>query len=116
MAPAGNFSGILVDATGRTLYLSQKDTSTASTCTDDCATSWPPLTTSGEPVAARGTDQGLLGTRVRPDGSTQVLYKGRPLYYFSGDSAPGDTNGQESTAFGAAWYVVDAKGDRVVGS
>ena len=49
----------------------------------------------------------LLGTAAHPEGGTQVTYGGWPLYYFSGDSAPGDVNGQGQ---GDVWYVIDATG------
>ena len=45
---------------------------------------------------------GALTTFARPDGSMQVAYKGAPLYYYAGDSAAGDTNGQ---GVGGNWFV-----------
>jgi len=38
----------------------------------------------------------------RPDGSKQLAYDGWPLYYFSNDVNPGDTNGQ---GVGNVWYA-----------
>ena len=59
---------------------------------------------------------GQLGTTARAgDGGTQVTYHGHPLYYYVGDSEPGDTNGQGLDQFGAKWYVVGAGGDKIVG-
>ena len=55
-----------------------------------------------------GVDESLLGTVDHPDAGTQVTYNGWPLYFFSGDSAPGDTNGQGQ---GGVWYVVDPTGN-----
>ncbi|WP_035844433.1 COG4315 family predicted lipoprotein [Kitasatospora azatica] len=116
VAAAGKFPGILVDSAGWTLYLFEKDTSATSTCTDACAASWPPVTTTDAPTAGSGADQALLSTSVRPDGRTQVVYNGHPLYRFTGDATKGDTSGEGSTAFGAKWFVVDAKGNKVEGS
>ncbi|AUG76365.1 Lipoprotein [Kitasatospora sp. MMS16-BH015] len=113
VANAGGLGPILVDGTGRTLYLSDADTSVKSTCAADCAAAWPAVTTPGPPVAGAGADQGLLGTTPRPDGSLAVLYKGRPLYYFAGDSAPGDVNGQQQEQYDSVWYVSNATGDKV---
>jgi predicted lipoprotein with Yx(FWY)xxD motif len=76
----------LVDATGRSVYLFEADTSTASTCSGACAQTWPPLTTSGAPQAASGVTQSKLGMSMRNDGTNQVTYNGHPLYYFVGDS------------------------------
>ena len=47
---------------------------------------WPPVLTSGPPVAGPGIDQRALGTIVRPDGAHQVTYHGRPLYLASNDA------------------------------
>jgi predicted lipoprotein with Yx(FWY)xxD motif len=44
------------------------------------------------PAAGPGLT-GRLGIIHRSDGSTQVTYNGKPLYFYAGDVAPGDTNG-----------------------
>ena len=51
-----------------------------------CAQYWPPVLTSGRPDAGAGVDQHALGTRMRPDGTQQVTYKGKPLYLFNDDA------------------------------
>lgn len=104
---------ILVDGSGRTLYLFEKDTGTISTCSGACATGWPPLLTSGAPQAGSGVSAALLGTTTRADGKTEVTYHGHPLYYFAGDGKAGDTNGEGVKAFGAEWYVLSAAGNKV---
>jgi len=111
----GSLGKYLVDAQGRTLYLFEKDTGTMSTCSGACASAWPPSTTSGHPKAASGVNAALLRTTNRSDGSTEVTYDGHPLYRFTGDSSPGDTNGQDVTAFGGGWYVVSPAGQKVEG-
>jgi predicted lipoprotein with Yx(FWY)xxD motif len=109
---ASDLGTILTDADGRTLYLFENDTSPESTCYQDCASSWPAFTTSGDPVAGSGIDASLLGTAERTDGTVQVTYNGHPLDYFGGDQAAGDTNGQE---IGDVWYVISPEGDAVEG-
>jgi predicted lipoprotein with Yx(FWY)xxD motif len=104
---------ILVDANGKTLYLFEADTGTQSTCSGACAQAWPPLTTNGSPKAAGSATQSLLGTTTRSDGTTQVTYKGHPLYYFINDTKPGDATGEGSTAFGAGWDVLSPAGDKI---
>ncbi|HXY96828.1 MAG TPA: hypothetical protein VEH00_07615 [Steroidobacteraceae bacterium] len=65
-------------------------------CRGICAAvPWPPVLTSAPPEAGPGVDQDALGTMVRPDGSQQVTYKGRPVYLFYGDTyIPGITGTQ----------------------
>ena len=105
---------ILVDRKGNTLYVFLQDTGDTSTCTGDCAATWPALIAKGEVKAGGGggVDESLLGTSARDDGTTQVTYNGHPLYYFSGDHAPGDTNGQ---GIGDIWFVVSPAGDAIKG-
>ena len=100
---------ILTDADGNTLYLFTPDNQGAPTCNDDCADAWPPL--AGEPLAGSGADGSLVGTISRQDGTTQTTYNGWPLYYFSGDSAAGDTNGQ---GVGDVWFAIDPTGDAIM--
>ena len=112
---SGELGEHLVGPNGHTLYLFEKDTGSTSTCTGACAAAWPPLITTGAPTAGGAADAGLLGTTKRPDGTMEVTYNGHPLYYFSGDAAPGDTAGQEVDAFGAEWYAVAPSGEAVEG-
>ena len=104
---------ILVDGNGKTIYLFEADTNTQSTCSGGCAQAWPPVTTNGAPKAAGGASASLLGTTARSDGTTQVTFGGHPLYSFTGDTKPGDTNGEGSTAFGAGWDVLTPTGEKI---
>jgi predicted lipoprotein with Yx(FWY)xxD motif len=103
---------ILVSSSGRTLYLFEKDKNGKSACAGACAKGWPPLMTTGKPKAGKGVQAKLLGTTRRASG-TQVTYDGHPLYMFAGDKKAGQTNGEGSTAFGAAWYVLAPNGHRI---
>ncbi|WP_329569018.1 COG4315 family predicted lipoprotein [Kitasatospora sp. NBC_01266] len=100
---------ILVDGSGRTLYLFESDTGSTSTCNGSCAAAWPPLLTTGAPNSS-GVTASLVGTSTRADHTTQVTYKGHPLYLFADDAKAGDVNGQGATAFGGKWYVVSPSG------
>lgn len=94
---AGSAGTVLVaGSNGMTVYTFSMDTANSGTsnCTGGCASTWPPLTVSAgtTPTAGPGVS-GKLGTIKLADGSMQVTYNGLPLYFFHGDSAPGDTNG-----------------------
>ncbi|HEX7291045.1 MAG TPA: hypothetical protein VF250_07965 [Conexibacter sp.] len=112
-ASVGGLGTILVDGQGRTIYLFQRDTGPTSTCTGACLQNWPAVTTHGMPRAAGGASAGKLGVSKRGDGTTQVTYAGHPLYYYAGDGAAGDTNGQGLNFFGALWYVMGTNGSAV---
>jgi predicted lipoprotein with Yx(FWY)xxD motif len=104
---------IIVDSRGRSLYLFEKDTHARSACSGVCATYWPPLLTNGQPIATKGAKHSLLGSIRRADGSRQVTYAGHPLYFFSGDSKRGQTNGEGLKDFGAGWYVLTGSGKKI---
>lgn len=106
-ADVGQLGTVLVDGTGRTLYIFKNDTGTSSTCSGDCAATWPALVTSGAASAGMGVKSAILGTTTRDDGTTQVTYAGHPVYLYSGDTAAGDANGQ---GIGGVWFAVTAAG------
>jgi len=103
----------LADSQGRTLYLFEADKGGTSTCAGACAAAWPPVTASGMPTAGSGVNEALLGTVKRSDGTEQLTYNHHPLYYFAADTGAGTAKGQGSKAFGAGWYVVNAKGSKI---
>jgi predicted lipoprotein with Yx(FWY)xxD motif len=107
---------ILVDGSGKTVYLFERDSGPTSTCSGACLAHWPAVTTHGKPQASGGASASMLGTTKRGDGTMQVTYAGHPLYYFAGDGATGDVNGQGVDAFGAKWYVVGTSGAAVTRS
>ena len=106
---------ILVDGSGRTLYLFEKDQPNQSACAGACAAAWPVDQTSGTPKAGSGVTASMLGTIKRSDNTTQVTYNKHPLYYFQGDSGAGQHNGQGVDAFGAKWFAVTPAGGAVSG-
>jgi predicted lipoprotein with Yx(FWY)xxD motif len=105
-----DFGTILTDGAGNTLYLFEQDQGTKTACTTGCSSTWPALTADGQPSAGNGVDASLLGTAKQADGTTQVTYSGHLVYRYSGDSAPGDTNGE---GIGGVWFVVSAAGEPV---
>jgi len=94
----GSLGTVLVaGSSGMTVYtftMDVKDSGT-SNCTGDCLVNWPALTVPAGVTPSGGTGvTGTLGTITRADdGTIQVTYNGLPLYFFVGDTAPGDSNG-----------------------
>jgi predicted lipoprotein with Yx(FWY)xxD motif len=110
---AGSAGSFLTNGSGRAVYLWAADSMNKSTCSGACAGAWPPVTTTGQVTAADGAKAADLGTITRSDGTKQVTYDGHPLYYFAGDSGPGQTNGQGSDSFGAKWWLVAPAGTKI---
>jgi predicted lipoprotein with Yx(FWY)xxD motif len=108
----------IADAEGRALYLFEADTQgqggagAASTCKDDCAAAWPPLTGTGTTQVAEGVSGDMIGSVQREDGTTQITYNGWPLYRYAKDQAPGDTTGHDIEDFGAEWYLITPAGEK----
>ena len=104
-----NLGEILTDAEGKVIYYFANDTEGTSACEGDCLANWPPVPVDGEPIAGDGVDA-ELGTIDGNDGSTQLTVNGFPAYYFAGDQATGDTNGQ---GVGEVWWVFGPDGEPI---
>jgi predicted lipoprotein with Yx(FWY)xxD motif len=111
----GSAGTYLTGEKGRALYLWVADSGGKSACSGACAQTWPPVVSPGKPSAGPGVSAADLGTISRADGSTQVTYKGHPLYYFAADTKAGSTTGQGNTSFGAAWWLVGPSGTAITG-
>jgi len=111
IANSATLGDYLVGEDGRALYLLTKDSSGTSTCTASCAVTWPPFTLdAGETAVAGAGVTGAIAPITRADGSKQVAINGLPLYYYSGDTAAGQTNGQN---VGGVWYLASPDGATV---
>lgn len=98
----GTSETILTNAQGMTLYYRTSDTAT-SVCSGGCASFWPPLLATGASAPASSASlPGKLSVVSNANGS-QVAYNGHPLYTFSGDTKPGQTNGE---GLMGVWFVV----------
>jgi len=89
---------LVAGSNGMTVYTFTQDTANSgqSACSGGCLAKWPAVTVpaGSQPTAGVGVT-GQLGTITRNDtnGALQVTYNGLPLYFYAGDQAPGDTNG-----------------------
>ncbi|MDE1870822.1 MAG: hypothetical protein KGI06_01115 [Candidatus Micrarchaeota archaeon] len=102
-ASAGNY---LANGSGFTLYYYKRDTqgSGTSACTGGCTSAWHPFYTS--PLTLQpGLGASNFSTITRSDGTKQLAYDGWPLYHFTGDTAPGELNGE---GYSGVWYAVQA--------
>lgn len=107
---SSDFGMILFDKTGQAIYLFDKEKSSTSACYEACAEAWPPVLTTGRPVAVGGVKQALLGTTKRTDGTTQITYGGHPLYYYAHEGK-NEVKCHNITGFGGLWLVVTAAGN-----
>ena len=99
---------------GPTLSVFTQDTDGTSTCTDDCAATWPPFTVeAGAAVEAGEGVTGELAIVERDDGDSQVTYEGMPLYFYAPDAEPGDATGQ---GVGDVWFIASPDGQAGAGA
>src|SRR5229473_7723299 len=98
----GQSETVLTDAQGMTLYYFTADSATQSAVSGNLAQIWHAqiFTGSGRPTSSTSLT-GKLSVQTDVNGN-QVEYNGHPLYTFSGDSAPGQTNGEGITGM---WFV-----------
>jgi predicted lipoprotein with Yx(FWY)xxD motif len=106
---SSQYGPIVADGSDRTIYLFTHDRSTTSTCYGPCAAAWPPVLTRGAPRTASGLPNSL-GTTRRHDGTLQVTYAGHPLYYYVGDTKPGEILCQNVDEYGGTWLVLSRLG------
>ncbi|MGH9246185.1 MAG: COG4315 family predicted lipoprotein [Acidimicrobiales bacterium] len=103
---------VLVDGTGRTLYVFGNDQPGVSNCEGGCLDNWPPATVEEGFAVGPGLDQAQFGTITRSDGTVQLAVNDLPLYLFANDAAPGDVDGQ---GVGDVWWVVAPDGTPIEG-
>ena len=105
------FDTMLWGPTRQAIYIFERDRRGRSRCYGECAELWPPVYTTGKPVAGRGVRRSLLGTTRRRDGRRQVSYAGKPLYYYAHEK-PGEVRCHNVDLNGGLWWVVAPDGRR----
>ena len=108
---SGKLGQIIVDGKGMTAYVWDKDTANSgvSACTGTCATLWSAITT----ASATPTVTGITGTVAEitgVSGGKQITINGLPIYTFTKDTKPGDTNGQLVLNI---WHVLSPAGAKI---
>jgi predicted lipoprotein with Yx(FWY)xxD motif len=103
---------IVVDGSGRALYMFTADVGGKPACTPQtlgasCVHQWPPLKSKRKPTAGKGIDAKKLAVVTRSDKIKQAVYNHHPLYHYIGDDKPGDVYGQN---YLGAWYVLSPAG------
>jgi predicted lipoprotein with Yx(FWY)xxD motif len=101
--PVKSTDGLMTDGQGKTLYVFTKDAAKKSNCNAGCLAAWPAFVAKAE---AKPT--GELDIITRDDGTRQWTHKDRPLYYYVGDSKPGDKTGDKQNG---VWFVVPLAAD-----
>src|SRR2546426_3260564 len=98
----GQSETVLTNAQGKTLYYFTADSATQSAVSGNLAQIWHAqlFTGSGGPTSSTSLT-GKLSVQTDVNGN-QIEYNGHPLYTFSGDRAPGQTNGEGITRM---WVV-----------
>ena len=91
--------GVVTDPAGRTLYVFDKDEPNVSHCAGKCLDAWPAYVAD----AAPGAEVHSAATRLSSGNTKHWAWKGKPLYYFVGDAAPGQRAGDGS---GGVWHIV----------
>jgi predicted lipoprotein with Yx(FWY)xxD motif len=115
LVKSSSFGRVLFDGRGFVLYGFTRDPRGRSACSGACAGAWPPYLVKRGASAGPGVQAKLLGTTRRKNGTLQVTYAGRPLYYYVGDRKPGQILCQNVTEFGGVWRVVRPSGRLVSG-
>lgn len=103
IARRGKLGTILVGSKGLTLYHFTKDKPGAIACSGGCLKVWPPLLLTRGARLRGGAGVSHLSVVSRPGVGRQVTYRGEPLYYYAGDTRPGQVSGQ---GVEGTWFVV----------
>jgi predicted lipoprotein with Yx(FWY)xxD motif len=82
--------------------------SSTSACAGDCQKLWAAVPAASDQPVVVGVSA-PLGVITGAKGGKQLTIGGLPVYTFSGDKVPGNTNGQ---LFKGVWHAVDPSGEK----
>ena len=103
---------VLVDSSGRTVYMLTADAPGHSTCSSACLAYWPPVA----PAKAASTVTAKVASATATSGAKIATAGGWPLYTFVQDQKPGDVTGEGISSFGGVWYAVSPSGQPIKGA
>jgi predicted lipoprotein with Yx(FWY)xxD motif len=104
----------LTDASGRAVYVLDDGTGATVACTGPCATALKPVAgTASKAAGDTALHADLIGVTTLPDGTVQVTYAGKPLYYASQDQGASSTDAQGKKQGKATTYLVSPKGTEI---
>ena len=106
---ASPFGPVLFDGSGQAIYTFGAEKSSKPTCYGECAVAWPPVLTDGRPAARGAVNVDLLGVTARRDGSAQVTYGGKPLYFYAREGKH-VVLCHDVREFGGLWLAITAAG------
>jgi predicted lipoprotein with Yx(FWY)xxD motif len=107
---SGVYSGILVTSSHRSLYALSVEVRGVIHCRSACTPIWPPflVNSSVSTVTLGAGVKGKIGFIKRSATTKQVTFNGYPVYKYSGDSGPLQSNGEGIRADGGTWLLVRA--------
>jgi predicted lipoprotein with Yx(FWY)xxD motif len=105
-----NFSDILANSSGRTLYVLSTESGAKVHCTGTCLTKWvPDLVAKAVTHVSVGTGvKGVISFVTRSSTKKQVTYNSFPLYTDASDTGAAQEHGEAVVADGGTWYMVHA--------
>lgn len=106
-----DFGTMLFGSNDQAIYVFENDRRGRTVCYGTCAKAWPPVLTDGKPRPGKGLKASLLGTIERRDGSVQVTYADKPLYFYAHEG-PGEVRCHNVNLNGGFWWVVGPDGER----
>lgn len=107
---ASPFGPVLFDRTGQAIYIFDAEKTSKPRCYGECVDAWPPVLTTGRPIAGGAVRQDLLGVTSRSDGTTQATYDGKPLYFYAHEGKH-QVLCHNVTEFGGRWLAITAAAD-----
>jgi predicted lipoprotein with Yx(FWY)xxD motif len=105
-----NYVGVLENSASRSLYLLSTEKGSKIHCTAACAATWIPLVvkSSVKSVSIAKGVKGKIGFVKRTAKAKQVTFNTYPVYAYTGDSGPNQSNGEGFAADGGVWHLLHA--------